>query len=269
MNRLWRPSLLPFFAFALLLVPRAGSAATINIFIEPEKLYQNSTNNPCVFYGTKDGAENKCNKTPPDWYPVVGPTGSDGSGALRTLENTFADLDAFYDVFPNGQFVVGFDVNETNEAQPLFYFHILFYNALDVQIGSYDYVSPNVATTGTLLPASSNGNGWADYILAAGCNEATQDVPGDFNHCGVAPLGVPDYTPFIVPLTATSMVFQLQYFANDGLDQVFLIQGTCPPDVCGEPDTRGLDPVPEPTSVVLLGSGLVLGARRLRKRLRG
>src|SRR5262245_42627973 len=173
---------------AALFWPKVSGAAPISIFIEPSKIYQNTENNPCIFYGTHDGADsnNKCSHDPAGWPNPVGQTGAQGSGETRTLENTILMTDwnaASLPLF----FVVGFDANESSTSQTLDYFKILF-NGVE----TYTYTSPTIPP-GTSLPATQNGNGWADYLFTANCFAATDVVGSDFDHCATNQL-----LPFII-----------------------------------------------------------------------
>lgn len=76
-------------------------------------------------------------------------------------------------------------------------------------------------------PAGNAGNGFADYVLTG------------FNISGFAPTD-------IVRFHATMPI------SNDGPDQAFLIRG------------QDFTPVPEPASLIMLGSGLFFVARKFR-----
>jgi PEP-CTERM motif-containing protein len=83
-------------------------------------------------------------------------------------------------------------------------------------------------------PAGNAGNGFADYVLTG------------FNIAGFAPTDLVRFHA-IMPIS------------NDGPDQAFLIRGVNFPPPPPPPQ------VPEPSALILLGSGLVLLARRIQK----
>jgi hypothetical protein len=85
-------------------------------------------------------------------------------------------------------------------------------------------------STLTSIPSSNNGNGYADYLLET------------FSLAGYASNATVTFT-MDMPV------------ANDGAEQFFLISASTPPP-----------PVPEPSTIALLGTGLVGAAGFLRRR---
>ncbi len=84
------------------------------------------------------------------------------------------------------------------------------------------------SSTGTTLILTNNGNGYADAIL----------------------------TGFVAPQAGDQVVFKLTYVgANDGTEEFFLINTSSPPPV-----------VPEPSSLLMLGTGLIGAASAIRRK---
>ncbi len=83
-------------------------------------------------------------------------------------------------------------------------------------------------TGGSLLVLTNNGNGFADAILSG----------------------------FVAPQQGDTVQFELTYLnANDGSEEFFLVNTSAPPPV-----------VPEPSSLALLGTGLVGAAGAIRRK---
>jgi hypothetical protein len=217
-------------------VPAVTSAAPIVLYATASGSYQNSANDPCVFYGP-----GVCPVDPAGWPDPVGPT----NGDFGTLTHTYSgsDFNEWFNVVGTS-FLLGFDVNDSHGLQTLSTFAINFYNGAAL-IGSYALGAP------LGVPSGSNGVGYADFILAAGCAGAVTNLPG-IDTCS-------DYLPFLLPngTDAVTMAFGLTN-GNNGPDKIFAISQDSPQ---GE--------VPEPATLLLFGSGATAAALgRYRRRVR-
>jgi len=227
---------------ASLALASVAEAAGITIFTAPDKTYQNTTNNPCVFY------IHDCSKDPNGWpAPAVDTQNYTATPLTRTYVG--ADYTAWLNVV-GPSFVLGYDINEADDPQTISNFTITFYGVADVQLGNYALAGP------LSVPANANGNGYADYILAAGCL-------GTVGGTGVAAT-CSQYSPFLIPNGTLKIVmtYNMSVF-NDGGEQVFAVPQPVPRCTdCG--------PVPEPATGILfvLGSGVAAVAYRLRQRRR-
>jgi hypothetical protein len=115
---------------------------------------------------------------------------------------------------------------DVNQAQHLS--PILTYFAEFINGVQVAHFGTDGATTGSTLILTNNGNGYADAIL----------------------------TGFVAPQAGDTVVFKLTYVgANDGTEEFFLINTSSPPPV-----------VPEPSSLVMLGTGLIGAATAVRKK---
>src|SRR6185369_5363561 len=99
--------------------PARASAAAISLYVEPSKIYPNTANNPCIFYGPGN-----CSSDPSGWYDPAGPTGSGGDGEF-SLTQLITPMTEWNSVV-GSQFVIGLDANQDKDAQILRSFDIYF-----------------------------------------------------------------------------------------------------------------------------------------------
>jgi hypothetical protein len=227
-----------------------AQASPISIYTAPDETYQNSLNNPCVFYGP-----GVCSDLPAGWH-VVGDTNGGSAYEPYPLTNTYGDELgelALFGQYVGREFLLGLDMNDTqNEPQTLDNLTINFFDVNGVNIGGYVFAPATVAK------ANANGSGWADFVLSAGCLGTVGGGAGVLATCT-------NYAPFIAPAATRSLTFTfgLDPF-SPGPDKLFLISA----GRGGVPTPFDVDPtpVPEPASLALLGSGLLGVVRAMRKR---
>jgi hypothetical protein len=215
------------------LLPRFAGASPIQIYSIP--VHSTHRDYLCVFAGTSG-----CPQDPAGFPAPATNTG----GNFPTLSRTYtgSDLTA-WNTFVGPSFVLGLDVNSASTHQTLTELTLTFRNAANAVLASWT-ISP------ILIPDIHNGEGWADYVIAAGCQGSIQSWTGNPSSIDACT----QYLPFVAPLGTASIALTFGFggTGNDGHDDLFAI-----------PYTDQV--VPEPASLLLLSSGLILVARRLRR----
>jgi hypothetical protein len=189
--------------------------------------YQQTVNRPCVI-----GEESCTYVTATTGDEAVFPTGPDGHNVDITSEPFLVSTIRALFGGTGDNFVVGFDVNQSNDVQTFNYFAMYINGVLvDQWLGGPVGVPPTVG--------GGNGNGYADYLLTG--------------FTSLAGYAANDIVTFRAILSGL----------NDGREQFFLIETQGPNPCTGEL----CNPVvPEPGTLLMFGTGLALLAARLRRR---
>jgi hypothetical protein len=251
---------------AFVLAPTAASAtsfiATLTLTPTHATAIQQSTQDPCIFGNPPCGQNNDTIGTnlglghPFVWErtPLSSEEGStgplvtgdeadslawgNGSGEVNdfdTVRLLVNDLERALSPNPalDDTFEVGVDVNQTAEQQGIytilqFVFEIWRGNSI---VDSWTFGAP--LTPPGPIPAENNGTGWSDAILR---------FPG---------LDLDNY------LDSDYIIFRTTWSGNtNGADNYFINSA-----IAGPPNI-----VPEPASILLLGSGLIGAASAVRRR---
>jgi hypothetical protein len=181
---------------------------------DPNKTYQQTTNNPCVI------GNNSCQN--PAGFNFTDLGAGNVNSYVMIASPTYL-VSQIIGIVNSNSFWVGIDINQATGqgAQTLDYFAMkvngVVVDVFDVRPGS------------SSVPSSNNGNGYADYLLET------------FSLAGFAGT---DTVQFVMDMP----------LANDGAEQFFLI------------GTTSNNPVPEPGTLLLLGSGLASAAGLIRRR---
>ena len=226
----WRPLVL--LALVTALIPTAVRASSIQIYSVP--VHSTHQDYLCIFAGTSG-----CPHDPTGFPAPV--TDTTGNFSTLTHEYTGSAL-TNWTSFVGSSFVLGLDVNSASAHQTLSDLTITFFDASNNVIGSAWAFAP------VLIPDIHNGEGWADYVLAAGCAGSTFTTAWPIDGCT-------QYLPFVTPAGTARITFTFGFggTGNDGHDDLFAI-----------PDAAA---VPEPGTLLLLATGLALAGRRLRRRI--
>lgn len=184
-----------FTAVVLTLVASHAAATTIQL-TELPGVYQQQSNNPCIFTGNGGG---NCKGT----LLVANNTsgGATTQSAAGTLLTSEYRVDTLKKILNGAEFILGYDVAQNSQKQKLALFTIDSVSNGNV---STLYALPSVYT----LNLGGQGDGWADYIMTS--------VNG---------------TPFSLAGMSDDTIIRFSYkmsVANDGPDQVFLIPSPNP-----------------------------------------
>jgi hypothetical protein len=212
------------FALAAMVVPAHAAllgpnADGLSLDTDPTTFYQQTAASPCVIGG------NNCLNGDFD-YTLAG-----SGGSIFDVDSPFyavGDITAL--IGGSNAFTIGLDYNQTVNAQTLYSFSAVYFDAGGV-IGSQTWTGP------TVLQVNNQGVGFSDFLL----------------------LG------FVIPEGTTNVQFSANWFNNDGPDRYFIIGAeatVCDPTIPGDcPEV-----VPEPSLLALL-SLTALGAGAIRRRV--
>jgi hypothetical protein len=219
-------------AFVALLIPVSAQASSIQIYSIP--VHMTHQDYLCIFAGTSG-----CPQDPAGFTAPV--TDTNGNFPMLTHNYTGTSL-TNWSSFVGPSFVLGLDVNSATH-QTLTDLTITFFDA------SNNIIGPSWTFAPLLVPDIHNGEGWADYVLAAGCAGSTFTTAWPIDACT-------QYLPFVAPAGTAGIGFTFGFggTGNDGHDDLFAIPYT----------DRA---IPEPGTLLLLATGLTLVARRLRRRV--
>jgi hypothetical protein len=194
--------------------------------------YQQTENSPCVF------GENSCKQPAGFDYTSIAFGGNTSTYGIPTaLQSPTYTGQQIYNVIGSYSFIIGVDVNQAGQKNPDDDPYLTYFAEFISTDGGNTFTevatfgTAGAGTGGTALTIANNGNGWADDLI----------------------------TNFVAPGANDQVYFQLSYYnGSDGSEEFFLINTSNPPPV-----------VPEPSSLMLFGTGLLGMAGFLRRRLLG
>ncbi len=211
-----------------LLLFTAGPAKALNLEgPDLDFFYQQTAASPCVI-----GGSNCLNGD----FPYTN-AGTGGAGTLMDELSPIYESTVIDSIVGDmSDVIIGIDLNQTSTAQDVYFFKIFGCNGAGCSPTTLiDEYNPgdddNVFAT---LGVANNGVGFSDYLFT--------DV---------------DLTGF------DRIQFQAKWFNNDGADRWFLVGCEEGDEGCGS----DVPPVPEPSSMLLMGGGLLSLAYWRRKRL--
>jgi len=239
--------------FALAVATTANAALTIDV--NPAVSYQQTTNNPCVI-GDPSCQQPSAGGSTMYYDRESGTPGFNGStyDIFSTVYRAAATADLAHNIIPLS-FILGIDVNFNNSTEYL------------VAFRTYVCTTGSVGTANSSAPGNT-GVGPFPTGTAGTCNSPVLDAPNSTTG-GPTALQTHNGNGFSDAILSTFNLVSGNYYVfeaaisndSDGMVEFFLI----PTDSVTTNPTGGQ--VPEPTSILLLGSALAVAGRLLKSRL--